>query len=99
VGLHGFVIHVEEVSDIGAGMVDNSTGSAAYKVAYRAIVFRPFAQEIVDCTVLSCNPYGFSCGIGNMLNVFIHRKNMPQDVQEFTAEGSWVSEDRYVICV
>lgn len=94
-GNHGFVIAVLQVESIGSGKVDNSMGSAMYRIQYTALVFRPFAQEVCDCIVTNCSAYGISCTMAGMLDVFVHRNQMPPDVQTFS-DGAWVSEDGQV---
>lgn len=94
-GNYGFVIAVLQVESIGSGKVDNSMGSAMYRIQYTALVFRPFAQEVCDCTVTNCNAYGINCTMAGMLDVFVHRSQMPPDVQTFS-DGAWVSEDGQV---
>ncbi|KAH9261075.1 hypothetical protein BASA81_000779 [Batrachochytrium salamandrivorans] len=92
VGNHGFVISVLEVEDIGKGVVDNSMGSAVYKIKYRALVFSSFEKEILDCTVVSCNPHGIQCSLAGMVDAFVHRSQLPEDISQFI-NGAWVSDN------
>lgn len=98
IGNSGFVISVLNISDdwMGKGALDNSTGGAVYKVGYEAIVFRPFKNEVLDVIVSSVNAHGFVGSVGGMLDVFVHRTQMPmndpEDPQTFSNEA-WVSLD------
>jgi DNA-directed RNA polymerase subunit E'/Rpb7 len=47
------VIAVLRISDenVSRGVVEPLTGSVRYDVTYRAIMFRPFRNEVLDCVV------------------------------------------------
>lgn len=49
----GYIIAVINVEDIGRGKIVE--GGAEFKVAYSAIVYRPFRGEVVDGIVGSVN--------------------------------------------
>jgi DNA-directed RNA polymerase subunit E'/Rpb7 len=52
------VIAVLRISDenISHGTIEPLTGSVRYDVTYRAIMFRPFRNEVLDCVVKSVTP-------------------------------------------
>jgi DNA-directed RNA polymerase II subunit RPB7 len=54
-GQVGYIITVLEVIDISAGRLLPSSGLAEFKINYKAIVFRPFKNQIVDGVVSTVN--------------------------------------------
>lgn len=94
----GFVVLVVSISDdwMGKGVVENTTGGAIFNVTYEAIVFRPFLNEVLDAIVTSVNNFGFSCSVGGMLDIFVHRDNFPsgnpEDPSRFV-DNAWISDD------
>jgi DNA-directed RNA polymerase II subunit RPB7 len=54
-GRYGFIITVTSVEKIGLGKVNPSTGFVGFPVKYKAIVFKPFKEEIVDAVVSQVN--------------------------------------------
>lgn len=53
----GLVISLYDVVSIGEGAVYPSDGGAHYKVTFRAIVFRPFPNELITGYVKEMNEY------------------------------------------
>lgn len=51
----GLVISLYDISSIGEGAVYHSDGAPHYKVAFRAIVFRPFSGELLIGTIKDMN--------------------------------------------
>lgn len=51
----GYIISVLEVNEAGMthGLIDHFTGSVKYNVDFRALVFRPFRNEVLDGVVIS----------------------------------------------
>lgn len=48
----GFIIAVLRVNDeMQRGVIDHLTGFVKYRVAYSALMFRPFKNEVLDATV------------------------------------------------
>jgi DNA-directed RNA polymerase II subunit RPB7 len=54
------VIAVLRISDenVSRGVVEPLTGSVRYDVTYRAIMFRPFRNEVLDCVVKQVTAVG-----------------------------------------
>lgn len=44
-----------QVLNVGAGTIQPGTGMAQFIVQYRAIVYKPFKDEVVDGTVTTVN--------------------------------------------
>jgi DNA-directed RNA polymerase II subunit RPB7 len=52
-GAKGYVIAIKKIEydKIVAGLIDNDTGAVNVSVEYKAIIFRPFTNEVVDAVV------------------------------------------------
>lgn len=48
---HGYIISVIEVIDIGKGKIMASRGHVLFSVTYKALMFRPMINEVLDCIV------------------------------------------------
>jgi len=98
-GRIGYVVHVAEIADedISKGHVDDTTGEVTYKVTFKAIVFRPFRNEVLDTVVTTAVNYGFWAKAGP-LQIFVSRHMMPEDLKDnFDHDNStWVSDDKEV---
>ncbi|KAJ3081796.1 DNA-directed RNA polymerase II subunit [Quaeritorhiza haematococci] len=57
-GRFGYVVSVVEVVDIGKGVLQHSTGYAEFNIVYKAIVFKPFKNQVVDGVVTTVNKVG-----------------------------------------
>ena len=57
-GKHGYVIAVASIEDIGTGRIVPGHGIAEYNVKYRAVVFKPFKNQVIDAQVTTVNKVG-----------------------------------------
>ena len=71
-GRYGFIITVVSVDDIPQGKVLEG-GYALFTMSFRAVVFRPFRNEILDAVVTSLEPLGFWCTAGP-LRIFVNKE-------------------------
>eukprot|EP00753_Platysulcus_tardus_P018587 PLAT6939.1.p2 GENE.PLAT6939.1~~PLAT6939.1.p2 ORF type:complete len:178 (+),score=64.95 PLAT6939.1:3-536(+) len=98
-GKHGFVIGIMEVrdEDIGMGFIQDATGLALFNVKFKAVLCRPFKNEVMDAVVTAVNEHGFFCEVGP-LQVFVHRYRMPEDMLKGydMEQGAWMSDDKEV---
>lgn len=44
-----------QITEIGKGVLQANTGFAEFKVEYKAIVFKPFKNQVVDGIVTTVN--------------------------------------------
>ncbi|KAJ3274895.1 DNA-directed RNA polymerase II subunit [Terramyces sp. JEL0728] len=79
-GRYGFTISVVDIVDIGKGVLQSNTGYAEYRIEYKAIVFKPFRNEVFDGIVTTVNKVGFWCEVGP-LQVFISQHLIPEYLQ------------------
>lgn len=98
-GKHGYVIAVLDIlsEDIVPGMVDNDTGAVNVMVGYKAILLRPFKNEVMDSVVsVNVDMNGFFAHVGP-LQIFVSKHNMTQDMRfNHVTNDCWQSEDEKV---
>lgn len=78
-GKHGFVIAITSIENIGDGIIQSSTGFATYQLKFKAVVFRPFKNEVLDGIVEQVNKVGIFLKTGP-LSCFISRHSIPNDM-------------------
>ncbi|KAJ3309216.1 DNA-directed RNA polymerase II subunit [Blyttiomyces sp. JEL0837] len=69
-GRFGYVISVVEVVEVGHGVLQTASGFAEFNITYKAIVFKPFKNQVVDGVVTTVNRMGFFADVGP-LQVFV----------------------------
>jgi DNA-directed RNA polymerase II subunit RPB7 len=65
IGKHGYIIAIVEFKQLSKGKVDTETGRVNYKVAYKAITYRPVVDEVMLVAPFSINEHGFFCKVGS----------------------------------
>ena len=91
-GDYGFLVCVTQVDDIGSGKIRDGIAEVSFPVQYRAIVFRPFKNEVLDGVVTMVDQMGCFIEIGP-LTVFCSRLQIPTDYQLNTeAQPHWAYE-------
>mmetsp|Transcript_9113 Transcript_9113/g.11491 ORF Transcript_9113/g.11491 Transcript_9113/m.11491 type:complete len:183 (-) Transcript_9113:273-821(-) len=97
---YGFVVHVIAVpeEETKFGIIEYDTGNVVCSVKYRALLLRPFINEVLDATVVQCNKIGFQAYIGP-LRIFVSKHSMPEDMLSGfdTERDAWVSDDKEVV--
>jgi len=58
-GRYGFVVLVTSITDVGEGVIQDTSAHAKFTVSYDALVFRPFKGEVLDCVITSVNKARF----------------------------------------
>lgn len=91
-GKYGFVIAITSIDNIGDGILQSSTGFALYQLKFKAIVFRPFKNEVLDGIVEQVNKIGIFLRTGP-LSCFISRHSIPNDMQFDVASSSYKTPD------
>lgn len=69
-GRHGYIVSIVSMDQVGAGRVHDSYGRVSFEVKYKAIVLKPFKNEVMDAVVESVNKMGFFANVGP-LQVFV----------------------------
>lgn len=91
-GKYGFVIAITSIDDIGDGIIESSTGFATYHLKFKAIVFRPFKNEVLDGIVKQVTKVGVFLKTGP-LSCFISRHSIPSDMQFDQNTSQYKTED------
>lgn len=96
-GRHGYIIAVLGHERIGRGIVQDGseTGAVEFRIKYRAIVLKPFKNEVVDAVVVTVNKMGFFAEVGP-LNIFISNHLIPTDFkfEPNSMPPCYISEDQ-----
>lgn len=95
-GKYGFVIAITSIDDIGDGAVESSTGFASYHLKFKAIVFRPFKNEVLDGVVEQVNKVGIFLKTGP-LSCFISRHSIPNDMAFDATSSSYKTIDETLV--
>jgi DNA-directed RNA polymerase II subunit RPB7 len=54
-GRYGAIVSVIEIIEVSKGVLQPNTGYAEYKVKYKAILYKPFKNQVVDAIVKNVN--------------------------------------------
>ena len=63
-GDEGYVLAITQIIEASYGFVNDDDGSATYHMRYRALVFKPFRNEVLDAVVSNVTENGITCSIG-----------------------------------
>ncbi len=74
---YGFLLSIFSVESIEQGIV-NQYGDAIFTVKFKALVFRPIKNEILDSYITDVKQMGATVKVG-LFEVLIPHKNMPKD--------------------
>ncbi len=88
---YGYIICVVKFMEIGSGKILDTSGDVLFNVKYKAVVLKPFINEILDGVVEKIEPYGIHVNAG-VLKIFISSSNFPGDFQYNENTKSYKSE-------
>ncbi len=88
----GWTVLVTHVASYSRGKLDSSTGSAQFEVAYSAIVFRPFINEVLPMEVRSIVAEGMHCVAGPLV-IFVSRELLPESFHFDAANVCFINQD------
>ena len=80
----GTIVYIFQITGKSKPLIQDGSGYAVVDVAFDAIVFRPFKNEVIDCVVSEVTRLGFFAYFGPM-KVFVSKSCVPEDM-EFQAE-------------
>ena len=63
-----------------------------YQVAYKALMFRPFKNEVLDAVVKSVSEVGFFAEAGP-LSILVSHAHIPDDMDFSPGDSSYVSNE------
>eukprot|EP01089_Gocevia_fonbrunei_P020815 TRINITY_DN7835_c0_g1_i1.p1 TRINITY_DN7835_c0_g1~~TRINITY_DN7835_c0_g1_i1.p1 ORF type:complete len:171 (-),score=25.13 TRINITY_DN7835_c0_g1_i1:32-544(-) len=91
-GRYGFIIMVTSIEKVGLGKITEGTAMVTFPVTYKAIVFRPFRNEVLDAVVTNVNKMGFMAEAGP-LQIFVSKHLIPADMTFDAEESCYSSSD------
>lgn len=75
---HGYLVKVLTVDKYGEGKVQDGSGDVLFPLSYKALVFMPYKDEVLDGIVTNVLPEGFMASVGPM-SLFISSQKLPTD--------------------
>lgn len=63
-GDEGYVLSICDILVVSLGFINDDDGSATYRIKYRALVFKPFHDEVLDAVVSNVTDTGITCSVG-----------------------------------
>jgi len=100
---YGYVIKVQEVAEdqipseittaAPAANDNNVPSRMVVTVTYKALLLRPFINEVVDAVVWKCNPLGFLAFVGPM-SIYVNQHSMPEDMEN----GYDAEKEAFISC-
>jgi len=94
---YGFIVMVAEILPILAGEIQEG-GYAKFDVSYKAIVYRPIRNEIVEGIVAHVDQLGIRVTVGAM-TVFIYKDQIPSDMVFDATTSSYTAESDQTISI
>lgn len=86
----GLVITLYDILEVGDGYIYPSDGAAHYRVTFRVVVFRPFADELLVGRVSRMDARGIHVSMGFFEDVVIPPYGMPESTTWEEADKAWV---------
>jgi len=75
-----YIVTIMDTFTLSEGRILPGSGLAEFTVGYRAVVWRPFKGETVDCIVTSVNQVGFFADAGP-LPLFVSSHLIPHEIK------------------
>jgi len=75
-----YIICIMDIYNISPGKVRAGSGEAHFTILYRAIVWKPFKGETIECVVAKPQPHGVFCEAGP-ITVFVSKGHLPPDMR------------------
>ena len=87
---YGYLITIFKIESIEDGVV-NENGEAVFKVAFKALVFRPLRGEVLDGVVVGLEKVGIEVQVGSV-KAFVPHTKIPQELRFSEERNSFYSE-------
>jgi DNA-directed RNA polymerase II subunit RPB7 len=75
---YGYLVKVLTVDKYGEGKVQDGSGDVLFPLSYKALVFMPYKNEVLDALVTNVLTEGFMAAVGPM-NLFVSSQKIPSD--------------------
>ena len=87
---YGIIVAVQNIQQIGDGIVIHGDGAMYQKVAFDALTFMPNLQEVVDGVVCEIVEFGAFCHIGP-IDALIHMSQIMNDYVQVDSENEIIT--------
>jgi DNA-directed RNA polymerase II subunit RPB7 len=90
---YGYIVCVLKVDDPRTGKILDTSGDVLFSVEYKAVVLKPFVNEVLDGVVEKIDKYGATVTVGPVL-FFISNKNFHTEFEFNEGTNSYVSSQQ-----
>ena len=97
-GENGYIIDIIDVTDIGDGLVLDTSGDVQFNVKYTALVFKPKKGDVLDGVVTNVNQNSIVVSVGPQ-SVMIAHSSMPSDIEYDPFTKSYKSADMQSVVI
>ena len=87
---YGYIVCVLKVEEISTGKIMDTSGDVLFNIKYRAVVLKPFVNEVLDGVIEKVDKYGIIVSVGPIL-VFITNKNFHKEFEYNESSNTYVS--------
>ena len=87
---YGYIVCVLKVEEISTGKILDTSGDVLFNMKYRAVVLKPFVNEVLDGVVEKVDKWGVTVTVGPIL-FFISNKNFHKEFEYNEGTNSYVS--------
>ena len=95
-GDNGYIIDIIDVTDIGDGVVLDTSGDVQFTVKYTALVFKPKKGDVLDGVVTNVNQNSIVVSVGPQ-SVMIAHSSMPNSMEYDPYTNTYKSPDMEII--
>mmetsp|Transcript_20282 Transcript_20282/g.22977 ORF Transcript_20282/g.22977 Transcript_20282/m.22977 type:complete len:168 (+) Transcript_20282:2-505(+) len=96
-GKHGYIISILTIAPgwKKSGKIKDTSGDVLFTLSYRALLFKPYKNEVLLAVVHRVEPDGIYCLVGPM-EIFLSQKQLPAEFSFDDSAGvnAYISEDR-----
>ena len=76
---YGYIIKVLKMDETGEGKVKDGSGDVVFQVFYRALIFMPYAGEVLDAVISEVSSLGFFAHVGPLRLFVSSQSNFNSD--------------------
>ena len=87
---YGYIVCVLKVEEISSGKILDTSGDVLFNIKYRAVILKPFVNEVLDGVIEKVDKYGTSVSVGP-IQIFISNKNFHPEFEYNDSSNTYVS--------
>jgi DNA-directed RNA polymerase II subunit RPB7 len=89
----GYIVCVLKVEEISTGKILDTSGDVLFNIKYKAVVLKPFVNEVLDGVIEKVDKYGVTVTVGPVL-FFISNKNFHNEFEYNENTNTYVSNQQ-----